>query len=219
MAEYSSFVRISFYVTSRKFKPSLHRFEGWESKVVFAKIDERWCWPFFKPAIFKIWELQLWYETYLAKALNKATISLLSNWKPFLFNDMSEESNLSTLSENRIFKAVPRPWIWNVKIDAEVTFKFLYNYWGRKKNTFILTTWSFPQSLHLSQPTQSMMEEILRKCWRNSSFNDFPSNVVSWNMTLSLKWNWNSLKTSIIFLRIRFQNEYHQIWIIFWEKL
>lgn len=48
-------------------------------------------------------------------------------------------------------------------------------------------TCSFPQSLHLSQPTQSIIVLMLRKCSLNSTFN-FPIPSFPLNISVSLKW-------------------------------
>lgn len=57
----------------------------------------------------------------------------------------------------------------------------------------ICITCSFPQSLHLSHPTQSIMRDMLRKCCLNSSFN-FTALSPPENITVSLKWSGNELR-------------------------
>lgn len=51
-------------------------------------------------------------QSYLPNALNKATISVLVNWKSALKSALTVESSPILLPENRIFKAVPIPRIW-----------------------------------------------------------------------------------------------------------
>lgn len=104
---------------------------------------------------------------YLPKALNRATISLRVSWKRILFIDAKSNAVGSVWSkgpEKRIFKAVPSPCVC-----------------------------SLPHTLHFSQPTQSMMRVILRKWWRNSSFN-FLACFPPVNMVDSLKWGLKDLK-------------------------
>lgn len=52
-------------------------------------------------------------QTYLLKPLSKATISCRVSWKP-LEGECSGRFRIS-FSENRIFRAVPRPWVWREK--------------------------------------------------------------------------------------------------------
>jgi hypothetical protein len=72
-------------------------------------------------------------------------------------------------------------------------------------------TCSFPHSLHLSQPTQSMMREMLRKCCRNSSFNSRaccpPLNIV-----LSLKWSRKDLPKTMYYQHVAHSQFHTQKW-------
>lgn len=106
-------------------------------------------------------------KKYLPKALNRATTSLRVNWNRDRFMDLRSKSAglpWSNDPEKRILSAVPKPWVW-----------------------------SFPQTLHFSHPTQSMMRVILRKWWRNSSFNLCACLLPPLNMDDSLKWGLKDL--------------------------
>ena len=95
----------------------------------------------------------------LAKELNKATISFLVNFRSWLTLGSPGTRGLSNSPENKILRAVPSP----------VTY-----YGGKVRKIFLalkfLKTCNFPQSLHLSQPTQSMTRVMFLKCSRNSTF-------------------------------------------------
>jgi hypothetical protein len=55
-----------------------------------------------------------WFIAYLPKALNSATISDRFNLKPFSIELKLKPLAVvdSNLPENKIFNAVPIPWIW-----------------------------------------------------------------------------------------------------------
>lgn len=107
------------------------------------------------------------FEYYLPKALNKATTSLRVSWNRDRFIDLRSKSAglpWSNVPEKRILSAVPNPWVW-----------------------------SLPQTLHFSHPTQSIIRVILRKWWRNSSFNFRACLLPPVNMDDSLKWGLKDL--------------------------
>lgn len=102
----------------------------------------------------------------LPKALNKDTISFLCNWNFFLFCKSKNLCSpiLSYFPLNRIFKAVPRPWVC-----------------------------SLPHRRHLSHPTQSIILVIFLKCCLNSNFS-FSACWLSLNMVVSSKWEGKDLR-------------------------
>lgn len=138
-------------------------------------------------------------SNHLPNALNKDTISLR-----FSLNFCRSESlkffgwfcgisiSMSNLPEYRIFSAVPSPWTYRQ------IHSLLQNPQKKKKKThqsLKLFTWSFPQSRHLSHPTQSMIFDILRNFSRKSAFRCAAE--VPLNITLSLKCDGNDLKKTM----------------------
>ena len=55
----------------------------------------------------------------------------------------------------------------------------IHKHTEKNTTTFIYNTCNLPQSLHLSQVTQSMTRVIFLKCSRNSTFNAWKKSYVS----------------------------------------
>lgn len=100
---------------------------------------------------------------YLENPLSRATISWRVSWKPL--DGLFSGRFLISFSENKILRAVPRPWVWwENGFNFPLTSK-LFNVRQR-----LHVTCNFPQSRHLLQPTQSMMREMFLKWSLNSSW-------------------------------------------------
>lgn len=122
----------------------------------------------------------------LPKALNRETISCRLSWK--LGRWLLDLGRASICrSENKIFKAVPNPWVCDTREAVIKTTKTKKSSSSLQKKHYKLTkgtkkkvtgTCSFPHRRHLKHPTQSMILEMLRKASLISSWHSQKTQVI-----------------------------------------
>ncbi len=116
----------------------------------------------------------------LANPLSRATISCRVSWKPL--DGLFSGRFLISFSENRILRAVPRPWVWR---DSSGSFSsHIKTLQSQIKCCYF--TCNVPQSRHLLQPTQSMIREMFLKWSLNSSWTKTTSKQHLWKIKIKL---------------------------------